>query len=69
MKMPLSCKHSLVFDIVLLSEMRNINLTMFESLFYDFSFIYDAPSSKRTGDVGVNIKKPFDFIAKTDRSF
>ena len=42
---------------------------MLESLFHDYSFIYDAPTSKRTGEVGIYINKSFDFIARTDVSF
>jgi len=58
----LSCE----FNIIILSEIRNINLALFVNMFPNFEFIYDTPQNSVVGGLGIFINRSLNYSHRSD---
>jgi len=57
------------FDLLLLTEIRNLNLPYFHSLFSDYNFFYNKSLEIKTGGAAIYIKKNYISSVRDDLSF
>jgi len=62
----LLCEMNFKFDIINLSEIRNINIDRYTNIFPNYSFLYKLPDSKKTGGIGVFVHDDTKFIVRND---
>jgi len=54
------------FDVIILSEIRNINLNLFSNIFSDMEFIFMTSATSVVGGIGIYVKKSFSYIHRVD---
>src|SRR6267154_1983193 len=50
------------FDVIVLTEIWNFNLSIYNNLLPDYNFIYEAPVGTNIGGVGIFIHNSFNFV-------
>ena len=56
------------FDIIILSEIRDINLAAYNNLFPNYDFLYNTPINSKAGGIGIFISNHIDYHQRYDLS-